>query len=135
MAAPFVQLLFPPGRLFEGTGFVPLFANPFGGFGVRVDFKVGFGGHFWELKEVFGIFHVSSVWPMESAIKYFLQKDEKREALSETSPSPQPSPALGRGCWKGDPALVQCQREAFGGAAGFEGIGSGRGGEACSRGL
>ena len=45
VAAPFVELLFPPGRPFEGAGFVPLFTNPFGGFGVRVDVEVGFGGH------------------------------------------------------------------------------------------
>lgn len=45
VAAAFVELLFPPGRAFEGAGFVPLLANPFGGFGIRVDFEVGFEGH------------------------------------------------------------------------------------------
>ena len=58
MAASFAKLLFPPGRTFEGAGLVPLFANPFGGFGIRVDFKVGIGGHSRELKGVAGIFHL-----------------------------------------------------------------------------
>lgn len=45
VADAFVELVFPPGRAFEFSGFVPFFANVFGGFGVRLDFKVGFGGH------------------------------------------------------------------------------------------
>ncbi len=45
MAAPFLELLFPPGRSFEGPGLVPLLANPLGGFGIGIDFEVGFGGH------------------------------------------------------------------------------------------
>lgn len=49
VAAPFVQLLFPPGCSFERAGFVPLLANAFGGFRIRVDFKVGFEGHEFHL--------------------------------------------------------------------------------------
>ena len=45
VAGAFVELVFPPGRAFEFSGFFPFFANAFSGFGVGVDFKVGFGGH------------------------------------------------------------------------------------------
>ena len=45
VAAAFPELLFPPGRSFEGAGLIPLFAKTFGCLRVRVDFEVRIRGH------------------------------------------------------------------------------------------
>ncbi len=45
VADAFVELVFPPGRFFKFAGFVALFANALGGFGVRADFVIRFASH------------------------------------------------------------------------------------------
>lgn len=45
VAAAFLELLFPPGRSFEDSGLVPLFAKTCGCFRVQVDFEVRVRGH------------------------------------------------------------------------------------------
>lgn len=43
VAEAFVELVLPPRCAFKRTGFLPFFANTFGGFGIGVDFEVGLG--------------------------------------------------------------------------------------------
>ena len=45
VAGAFVELVFPPWRAFEFSGFVALFADSFRGFGIGVDFEIGFSRH------------------------------------------------------------------------------------------